>query len=95
MFSRRELLKCLAAGGAIVAGELWIPGAKIISIPKPVFNAAGDIVWDSPTISGRGHWVIYDTFMKALADGHYDVPATGLINISFDGAVIKTVIRSF
>jgi len=32
--NRRELLKGLAAGGIFVAGELWIPGQKLISIPK-------------------------------------------------------------
>ena len=31
--NRRELLKVLAAGGIIVAGELWIPGAKKIFLP--------------------------------------------------------------
>ena len=31
-YSRREILKCLAAGGVIVAGELWIPGARKIFI---------------------------------------------------------------
>lgn len=32
--NRRELLKGLMAGGMIVAGELWIPGQKLISIPS-------------------------------------------------------------
>ncbi len=31
--NRRELLLGLAAGGAVVAGELWIPGQRLISIP--------------------------------------------------------------
>lgn len=31
--NRRDLLKGLMAGGMIVAGELWIPGNKLISIP--------------------------------------------------------------
>ena len=31
--NRRELLKCLAAGGVVVAGELWIPGEKTIFLP--------------------------------------------------------------
>lgn len=34
--NRRQLLQALAAGGVIVAGELWIPGRKLISIPMPV-----------------------------------------------------------
>ena len=33
--NRRDLLKCLAAGGMVVAGGLWIPGRKLISIPNP------------------------------------------------------------
>ncbi len=33
-FSRREMLRALALGGAVVAGELWIPGQRLISIPK-------------------------------------------------------------
>ena len=36
--NRRELLACLAAGGTVVAGELWFPGAKLISIPKKVWH---------------------------------------------------------
>lgn len=32
--SRRSFLRGLALGGAVIAGELWIPGAKVISIPK-------------------------------------------------------------
>ena len=33
-FSRRDILRALALGGAVVAGELWIPGQRLISIPK-------------------------------------------------------------
>ena len=33
--NRRELLLGLAAGGTVIAGELWFPGKKLISIPKP------------------------------------------------------------
>lgn len=31
---RRTFLRGLALGGAVIAGEMWIPGAKVISIPK-------------------------------------------------------------
>lgn len=34
MFSRREFMKAVMAGGAVIAGELWVPGAKLISIPR-------------------------------------------------------------
>lgn len=33
-FSRRELLKAFAAGGLVIAGKLWLPGDKLISIPS-------------------------------------------------------------
>lgn len=33
-YSRRQILIGLAAGGAMIAGELWIPGQKLISIPQ-------------------------------------------------------------
>lgn len=33
-FSRREFLAAIAAGGMVVAGELWVPGRKLISIPS-------------------------------------------------------------
>ena len=36
--NRRELLKGLMAGGVIIAGELWIPGKKLISIPNYNFS---------------------------------------------------------
>ena len=32
--SRRSFLRAVALGGAVIAGELWIPGQKLISIPK-------------------------------------------------------------
>ncbi len=34
LMTRRELLRGLAAGGLMVAGELWFPGKKVISIPS-------------------------------------------------------------
>jgi hypothetical protein len=33
-FSRREFLAAMAVGGLVVAGELWLPGQKLISIPS-------------------------------------------------------------
>ena len=44
--NRRDLLKGLAAGGIIVAGELWIPGQRLISIPKPLYGTSmAEIMW--------------------------------------------------
>lgn len=38
ILSRREFMKAAAAGGMVIAGELWIPGKRLISIPetKPI-----------------------------------------------------------
>ena len=32
--SRRQFLSALAAGGVVTASGLWMPGEKLISIPK-------------------------------------------------------------
>ena len=41
MITRRELLRAIALGGGIVAGELWVPGARKIFIPR-----APEVFWD-------------------------------------------------
>ena len=33
-YSRREILRAIMLGGGIIAGELWWPGQKLISIPS-------------------------------------------------------------
>ena len=37
-YSRRQILRAVALGGGVVAGELWVPGAKLISAPRAAFN---------------------------------------------------------
>jgi hypothetical protein len=37
--NRRELLCALAAGGVMTAAGLWMPGQKLISIPKTSWEA--------------------------------------------------------
>ena len=32
-YSRRQILRAIALGGGFIAGELWWPGRKLISIP--------------------------------------------------------------
>jgi len=44
-FSRRSILRALALGGAVIAGELWIPGKKVISIPKLSVYAGMDLAF--------------------------------------------------
>ena len=41
MITRRELLRAIALGGGIVAGELWVPGARKVFIPR-----APEVFWD-------------------------------------------------
>lgn len=37
--NRRDILRAIALGGGIVAGELWVPGAKLILLPgRPELN---------------------------------------------------------
>ncbi len=33
-YNRRQIMRAFALGGMFVAGELWIPGQRLISIPK-------------------------------------------------------------
>jgi len=38
-YTRREILQCLALGGLIIAGKMWLPGQKKIFIPtKKIFT---------------------------------------------------------
>ncbi len=48
-YTRRELLRCLALGGAVVGGVLWIPGARLISIPREPEIALGRLTLDFDT----------------------------------------------
>jgi len=46
-YSRREFLRCLALGGAVVAGELWIPGQRVISLPDVrATDSWRDVIFD-------------------------------------------------
>lgn len=40
--NRRDILRAMALGGGVVAGELWIPGRRAFSIPR----------WTSPSETG-------------------------------------------
>lgn len=33
-YSRREILRAAALGGGLIAGELWWPGKRLISVPN-------------------------------------------------------------
>lgn len=56
-FSRRDILRAIALGGGVVAGELWWPGKQLISI-------ASEPVWVDPfglaPIKAEGARVLYD-----------------------------------
>lgn len=74
-YTRRELMKCLLAGGMVTAAGLWIPGQKLISIPKVMSNEYGiDSTFrllDYRTVeySGRGDKVVsVKEFQKWMRD---------------------------
>jgi len=70
--NRRELLKGLMAGGVIVAGELWIPGQKLISIPSKQF-------W-GPPVSSFFRLSLEDQTIEYIGPPDQYVPMTELHN---------------
>lgn len=45
--NRRDILRAIALGGGVVAGELWIPGQRVVSIPSGLsLNAIRHPVFD-------------------------------------------------
>ena len=53
--NRRDVLRAIALGGGIVAGELWIPGARKVFLPPrrtPILG--GD--WEFDTVTRTIHW---------------------------------------
>ena len=60
--NRRELLRGLALGGTVIAGELWIPGKKLISIPKPLPRVEGDFDISALRYFTSEKWYIPDRF---------------------------------
>ncbi len=72
--NRRQLLRAIALGGGLVAGEIWIPGQKLISIPK---------------VAKRPHYIVYynETLLHIVDCGSSDLtvlsrvdPQTGKIH---------------
>jgi hypothetical protein len=53
--NRRGFLAGLMAGGVIVAGELWIPGQKLISIPSGKIYTGQMFTLEGQTIKYIGH----------------------------------------
>jgi hypothetical protein len=72
--NRRNFLKGILAGGAVVAGELWIPGQKLISIPSGkrfggvVFQTLGgeDKIVVPPREGGYTVAELYDAVCKLM-----------------------------
>ena len=70
--SRREFVAAMAAGGLVGAGELWIPGQKLISIARPK-------IWtfdDAPIVNrlyGYNHVDDYSwgRHVREMSDGTY------------------------
>ncbi len=106
-FTRRELMKCLAAGGAVVAGELWVPGARKIFLPpesgwpRMAEGTVGTraLHWLDHSIvtqSGPAYFWIYDELSgDALAHGQWpDGPVEGAAEIKLEPGGVMRVILS-
>ena len=48
--NRRKFLAAMAAGAILTAEGLWIPGAKLISIPKPALHYTFSHIADSLSV---------------------------------------------
>ncbi len=70
-YSRREILRAFALGGSFIAGKLWIPGQKLISIP-----ASGGVI--KPCASTY----LYDAVQACMWNGVYPEFEDGTIHIS-------------
>ena len=62
-FSRREILRAIALGGGLIAGELWIPGARLIFIPTSelIFTPVRAFRWQS-----NGSIMMLDMVMRNI-----------------------------
>ncbi len=80
-FSRREVLRAMALGGAVVAGELWIPGQTLISIPN-----AGVVLT-------RGEWgSLLGAEMNRVFDIQYRKFQDVYVACYQDGGAMKSVV---
>lgn len=66
--NRRDVLRAIALGGGVVAGELWIPGQRVISIPKKIYTPQDTILWTYHYDGDCNVWVSH------LVDGHWSAP---------------------
>lgn len=49
---RRRFMKMMMAGGAIIAGDIWIPGEKKIFLPpKKVYKGDLEVAYKTPPIA--------------------------------------------
>ncbi len=78
-YSRREILRAIMLGGGVIAGELWWPGQKLISIPTTEevlrytaterysygWTDPGGVFGSAP-IKAEGQWVPYDPHSDTL-----------------------------
>lgn len=91
--NRRELLKGLMAGGIMIAGDLWIPGQKLISIPSKkiytaptLFELSGQTIryvgpeYDTATVSELYDW-IKKQFPKIMSGDPYDTAKPHMVSL--------------
>lgn len=88
---RRKFIQGLMAGGMVVAGELWVPGQKLISIPSGKIFTGVDLALGEDTMSFSVSGVMPGDLVRAYwIDGDGE-PRDKLIGIlSDEGHVIVT-----
>jgi hypothetical protein len=60
--NRRDVLRAIALGGGLIAGELWIPGQSLVSIPKSILLSKHRYVmdrWTETQVLARDDGVYY------------------------------------
>lgn len=74
MISRRELLRAIALGGGIVAGELWVPGARKMFLPSRRILTRDEIAKEAIRRLSR---MDLQSWATAISRSRLDAMATG------------------
>jgi hypothetical protein len=78
--NRRKFLAAMAAGAIVTAEGLWIPGQKLISIPKKIeWKTYGyatkffdyDCTWSDGLVSNIKWWIKYNPRTGLIIDKGY------------------------
>ena len=91
--NRRKFLAFLAAGGVVTATGLWLPGQKLISIPKKLvgFSDYRTDIWDKEILRAwidsryeqlvvQGYTFVGDTLVKNRQPDYYGPSIQSLLS---------------